>query len=76
MLAKVVVCSNAWNVENDLAKAYYQTLKFSQVSDIEPDEKTKAKIERLRGLLQEKKVVKDLVTKRRVSEIIVAEPIG
>lgn len=64
---------NAFNYENDLAKAYYQTLKFSQVSDIEPDEKTKAKIDKLRGLLQTKKIVKDLVTDEE-TETIVASP--
>lgn len=64
---------NAWNVENNLASAYYQTLKFSQVSDIELDEKIKAKIDKLRGLLQTKKIVKDLITDEE-SEIIVASP--
>lgn len=53
---------NVWNPENTLSQAYYQILKFSQVANFEPDEATKAKIERLRGLLQEKKIKKNIVT--------------
>lgn len=56
------VTMNVWNPENTLSLAYRHILRFSQVANYEPDEKTKAKIERLRGLLQEKKVKKNLVT--------------
>lgn len=56
------VTMNVWNQENTLSQAYNHILKFSQVANFEPDEKTKAKIKRLRGLLQEKKMKKNLVT--------------
>lgn len=60
------VTMNVWNPENTLSQAYYQILKFSQVADIQPDEKTKAKIKRLRGLLQTTKMKKDLITEEEV----------
>ena len=56
------VTMNVWNPENTLSLAYQHILKFSQVANFEPDEKTKAKIERLRGLLQEKKTKVNIVT--------------
>ena len=56
------VTMNVWNPENTLSQAYNHILKFSQVANFEPDEKTKKKIERLRGLLQEKKIKKNIVT--------------
>ncbi|WP_146129881.1 hypothetical protein [Flagellimonas meridianipacifica] len=56
------VTMNKWEQENSLSLAYQHILKFSQVANFEPDEKTKKKIERLRGLLQEKKIKKNLVT--------------
>lgn len=56
------VTMNVWNPENTLSQAYNHILKFSQVANFEPDEKTKAKIKRLRGLLQEKKIKKNIVT--------------
>jgi len=56
------VTMNVWNPENTLSQAYEHILKFSQVANIEPDEKLKAKIEKLRGLLQEKKIKKDIIT--------------
>ena len=56
------VTMNVWNPENTLSQAYNHILKFSQVANFEPDEETKAKIERLRGLLQERKVKKNIVT--------------
>ncbi|MDC6355428.1 MULTISPECIES: hypothetical protein [Robiginitalea] len=56
------VTMNKWEQENSLSLAYQHILKFSQVANFEPDEKTKAKIKRLRGLLQEKKVKKNIVT--------------
>ncbi len=56
------VTMNKWEQENSLSLAYQHILKFSQVANFEPDEKTKAKIERLRGLLQEKKIKKNIVT--------------
>jgi hypothetical protein len=59
---KGAVTMNVWNPENTLSQAYMHILKFSQVANFEPDEKTKAKIVRLRGLLQEKKIKKNLVT--------------
>ncbi|WAC03468.1 hypothetical protein N7U66_08255 [Lacinutrix neustonica] len=56
------VTMNVWNPENTLSLAYRHILKFSQVANFEPDEKTKKKIERLRSLLQEKKIKKNIVT--------------
>ncbi|WP_431163513.1 hypothetical protein [Flagellimonas beolgyonensis] len=56
------VTMNKWEQENSLSLAYRHVLKFSQVANFEPDEKTKAKIKRLRGLLQEKKMKKNIVT--------------
>jgi hypothetical protein len=56
------VTMNVWNPENTLSQAYRHILKFSQVANFEPDEETKQKIERLRGLLQEKKIKKNLIT--------------
>lgn len=56
------VTMNVWNPENTLSQAYYHILKFSQVANFEPDQKTKDKITRLRGLLQEKKIKKNIVT--------------
>ena len=56
------VTMNVWNQENTLSQAYNHILKFSQVANFEPDEKTKAKIKKLRGLLQEKKIKKNIVT--------------
>ncbi|MCA6079118.1 hypothetical protein [Fulvivirga sedimenti] len=56
------VTMNVWNPENNLSQAYYHVLKFSQVANFEPDEATKAKIVRLRSLLQEKKTKKNLIT--------------
>jgi len=56
------VTMNVWNPENTLSLAYRHILKFSQVANFELDEKTKAKIVRLRGLLQEKKTKKNIIT--------------
>nr|WP_321225686.1 hypothetical protein [uncultured Psychroserpens sp.] len=56
------VTTNVWNPENTLSQAYYHALKFSQVANFESDQKTKDKIERLRGLLQETKTKKNLIT--------------
>lgn len=56
------VTMNVWNPENTLSQAYRHILRFSQVANFEPDEKTKKKIERLRGLLQEKKIKRNIVT--------------
>jgi hypothetical protein len=56
------VTMNVWNPENTLTQAYEHILRFSQVANFEPDEKLEAKIEKLRGLLQEKKIKKDIIT--------------
>lgn len=56
------VTMNVWNPENTLSQAYDHILRFSQVANIEPDEKLNAKIEKLRGLLQVKKMKKDIIT--------------
>lgn len=56
------VTMNVWNPENTLSQAYKHILKFSQVANFEPNEKTKKKIQRLRGLLQETKIKKNIVT--------------
>ncbi|UGU16054.1 hypothetical protein LS482_20550 [Sinomicrobium kalidii] len=68
------VTMNVWNQENSLSLAYRHILKFSQVANFEPDEKTKAKIERLRGLLQEKKIKKNIVTEEE-EEVIQETPL-
>ncbi len=67
------VTMNVWNPENTLSQAYRHILTFSQVANFEPDEKTKEKIDRLRGLLQEKKIKKDLVTEEE-EEVIEETP--
>ncbi|AOW19545.1 hypothetical protein [Urechidicola croceus] len=56
------VTTNVWNPENTLSQAYRHILKFSQVANFEPDQKTKDKIKKLRGLLQETKIKKNLIT--------------
>lgn len=62
--------TNIWNHENTLSQAYRHILKFSQVVDFEQDEKTKAKIKRLRDLLQEKKRKKNIVTEEEEEVLI------
>ncbi|WP_268224188.1 hypothetical protein [Sinomicrobium oceani] len=68
------VTMNVWNPENTLSQAYNHILKFSQVANFEPDEKTKAKIARLRGLLQEKKIKKNIVTEEE-EEVLQETPL-
>ncbi|MBE1877302.1 hypothetical protein [Myceligenerans pegani] len=43
---------NVWNPESRVSSVYALALQMSQVYDIQPDEETKAKIERWRSLLQ------------------------
>lgn len=68
------VTMNVWHQENTLSQAYNHILKFSQVANFEPDEKTKAKIKRLRGLLQEKKIKKNIVTEEE-EEVLEETPL-
>ena len=68
------VTMNVWNPENTLSQAYYHILKFSQVANFEPDQKTKNKITRLRGLLQEKKIKINIVTEEE-EEVLVETPL-
>jgi len=68
------VTMNTWNVENTLSHAYEQVLRFSQVADFGIDDETKKKVERLRGLLQEKKIKKDLITDEE-TEVIEESPL-
>ena len=68
------VTMNKWEQENSLSLAYRHVLKFSQVANFEPDEKTKAKIKRLRGLLQEKKIKKNIVTEEE-EEVLEETPL-
>lgn len=56
------VTMNVWNQENTVSQAYRHILKFSQVANFELDEKTKAKLKRLRGFLQETVTKKNIVT--------------
>lgn len=65
------VTMNVFNPENCLSSAYEHILKFSQVANFEPDEKTKAKIDRLRGLLQTEKTKKNIVTEEE--EVVLEE---
>lgn len=68
------VTMNVWNPETTLSKAYEHILRFSQVANFQPDEKTKAKIDRLRGLLQEKKIKKNIVTEEE-EEVLQETPL-
>lgn len=65
---------NVWNVENTLSQAYEHLLRFCQVADIEPDARTKKKLERLRGLLQTKKIERDIITEEE-TEVMVDSPL-
>ncbi|WP_163663020.1 hypothetical protein [Adonisia turfae] len=62
---------NVWNVENTLSQAYEQVLRFSQVADVEPDERTKAKLEKLRSLMVSKRIEVDFLTDE---ERVIEEP--
>ncbi len=53
---------NTWNPENRISSVYAQALQMSQVYNTEPDEATKAKIDRWRGLLQVTETRKNIVT--------------
>jgi hypothetical protein len=68
------VTMNVWHQENILSQAYYHILKFSQVAEFEIDDATKKKIEKFRGLLQTRKVEKDLITDEE-KEVIVESPL-
>lgn len=57
---------NTWQPETRVSHAYGLALQFSQVVDAQPDEETKRKLERWRGLLQETVTEKDLVTEEEV----------
>ena len=57
---------NTWQPETRVSHAYATALQFSQVIDVEPDEETKAKIERWRGLLMQTVKERDLVTDEEV----------
>ncbi len=54
------ITTNVWNVENKLSQVYEEVLTFSKVPNDEIDEKTKEKIEKLRGYLVKKVKVKEL----------------
>ena len=68
------VTMNVWNPENTLSQAYRHILTFSQIANFEPDDETKAKIERLRGLLQVKKKKKNIVTEEE-EEVLEETPL-
>lgn len=53
---------NTWKPEARLSSVYALALRNSQVYDVRPDEETKEKIERWRGLLQVTEKKKDIVT--------------
>lgn len=53
---------NIWNSEMTLSNAYDMILRFSKVADTEPSEKTKQILNRLRGYLEDKKLVLNLIT--------------
>lgn len=57
---------NTWNPETRVSYAYGMALQFSQVVDVEPDDATKAKLERWRGLLKETVTERDIVTDEEV----------
>lgn len=64
------VTMNVWNQENSLSQAYEHILMFSQVADNKLDDTTKLELERLRGLLTEKKVKINLVTQKEEIQIV------
>lgn len=57
---------NVWQPETRISHAYALALQFSQVYNVEPDDETRRKIERWRGLLQETVKQIDLVTEEEV----------
>jgi hypothetical protein len=68
---------NTWNPESRVSSVYAMALQQSQVFDNEPDEETKKKIERWRGLLKNTVIKKDIVTEEEIetvedSDIVVA----
>lgn len=65
------VMTKIWSPDASLSNVYEYVLRMSQVISSELDDKTKAKVERLRGLLVEKTKKVDLITDE---EIEVTEP--
>jgi len=53
---------NVWNPETRISSVYVMALQQSQVFDVEPDDETKAKIERWRSLLQTTETKTNIVT--------------
>ena len=64
------ITMNVWNPENTLSQAYDHVLRFSQVADFELSDEKKAKLERLRGLLVEKKITKNIITEEEEEKIV------
>lgn len=62
---------NVWNAEMTMSNAYDQILRFSKVADVEPDERTKKKLAKLRSLLETKRIEVDFLTDE---EKVVIEP--
>ncbi|MDX1414880.1 MAG: hypothetical protein R3293_11865 [Candidatus Promineifilaceae bacterium] len=60
---------NTWNPETRVSKVYAMALEQSQVVDNEPDEETKRKLERWRGLLKKTVKVTDIVTEEEVEQV-------
>lgn len=61
----------AWNPDGGLSNLYRHVLRMSQVVNSDIDDKTKAKIEKLRGLLVTTRTKKDIITDE---EVEVTEP--
>ncbi|HSA79295.1 MAG TPA: hypothetical protein VLE23_00650 [Geminicoccaceae bacterium] len=53
---------NVWNPETRVSSVYAMALQQSQVFDVQPDDETKAKIERWRSLLQTTETKTNIVT--------------
>ncbi|MCB0166020.1 MAG: hypothetical protein KDI79_17430 [Anaerolineae bacterium] len=60
---------NTWNPETRISSVYAMALQQSQVFDNEPDDETKRKIERWRGLLTKTVKVQDIITEEETEEI-------
>jgi hypothetical protein len=62
---------NVWRPEARVSSVYATALQQSQVIDVQPDEETKAKIEKWRAKLQSEEVTKNIVTDE--DEVVVRE---
>ena len=60
---------NVWNPEARVSSVYALALQMSQVYDLQPDEETKAKIERWRSKLQETVTEEDVITGEPVETV-------